>query len=158
MILSLKIFPFIVKSLILEKVQAGYGFSYVDWIIKSDLLPWISKHFKMRAAFVLILFCLHHQIKGLQRDRRSPSHPKKKKSTIDVNKSNGELLCLIILFSVVYFKFRTQRFNKIDWSNPRRWCSRRLQWWPVCLILWRCKNIWQWWPFSWQITKSCHNF
>ena len=57
----------------------------------------------MRAACVLILFCLHHQIKGLQRDRRSPSHPKKKKSTLDANKSNGELLCLIILFSVVYF-------------------------------------------------------
>ena len=70
-----------------------WGF-YVDWIIKSDLLPWISKHFKMRAACVLILFCLHHQIKGFQRNRRSHFEPRKRKSNKDVVKSNGEPLIL----------------------------------------------------------------
>ena len=76
-----------------HKQHRIWGF-YVDWIIKSDLLPWISKHFKMRAACVLILFCLHHQIKGFQRNRRSHFEPRKRKSNKDVVKSNGEPLIL----------------------------------------------------------------
>ena len=72
------------ESLILYTQHGIWGF-YVDWIIKSDLLPWISKHFKMRAACVLILFCLHHQIKGFKRNRRSHFEPWKRKSGKDFN-------------------------------------------------------------------------